>query len=179
MQITAQFDQNPASLPAGFVAAVNSVVSFFDNLFTNNVNMTIKVGFGEIDGQSLASGALGESLAFVADESYSSVRNALVAQNAPGADTLPGAAANVPASLLVTQAEAKALGLAANDGSVDGFVGFDASPNIFSYSTGTPPSSEYGFVAVVEHEFSEVMGRLSGVNQSTIPRPWIFTGIRP
>ena len=119
--------------------------------------------------RALQSGALGESLAYVANESYASVRNALLAQNAPGADTLPvSAPANAAANLLTTQAEAKALGLAANSRGVDGYVGFDAAANIFSYSTtAAPPSSQYDFVAAVEHEFSEVMGRISGVDQST------------
>jgi hypothetical protein len=97
VQITAQFDENPASLPSGFVAAVDYVVSYFDSLFTNNVDLTIAVGYGEIDGQSLASNALGESLAYVAAEPYASVRNALLAQNAPSASTLPvSAPANAP-----------------------------------------------------------------------------------
>ena len=110
MQITAQFDQNPSSLPSGFVAAVDYVVSYFDGLFTNNVDLTIAVGYGEIDGQALESGAIGESLAYVANKSYASVRNALVAQNAPGAGTLPASVpANAAANLLTTQAEAEDL----------------------------------------------------------------------
>jgi FG-GAP-like repeat len=172
VQITAQFDQNPSSLPSGFVAAVDYVVSYFDSLFTNNVALTIAVGYGEIDGQALESGAIGESLAYVANKSYASVRNALLAQNAPGADTLPASVpANAAANLLTTQAEAEALGLGANSGGVDGYVGFDAAANIFSYSTtSAPASSQYDFVAAVEHEFSEVMGRISGIDQST-PTP--------
>jgi hypothetical protein len=173
VQITAQFDENPASLPSGFVAAGDYVVSYFDSLFTNNVDLTIAVGYGEIDGQRLASNALGESLAYVAAEPYASVRNALLAQNAPGANTLPvSAPANAPANLLTTQAEAKALGLVANNGGVDGYVGFDAAPNIFSYSTtAAPPSSEYDFVAAAEHEFSEVMGRISGLDEAAVLTP--------
>ena len=50
------------SLPAGFVSAVNYVVNYFDQLFTNPVTVNIAVGYGEIDGYTLASNALGESL---------------------------------------------------------------------------------------------------------------------
>jgi hypothetical protein len=173
VQITVQFDQNLTSLPAGFVAAVNNVVSYFDSLFTNNVDLTIAVGYGEIDGQSLESGELGQSLAYLTNESYASVRNALLSENAPGANTLPvNAPANAPANLLTTQAEAKALGLVANNGGIDGYVGFDAAPNIFSFLTpATPPSGEYDFVAVVEHEFSEVMGRMSELYQPSCYTP--------
>jgi hypothetical protein len=156
-------------LPAGFVAAVNYVVSYFDSLFTNNTNLTIDVGYGEIDGQSLSSGALGKSLAYIISEPYSSVRNALLAENAPGANTLPASAPpNAPATLVMTDAEAMALGLIANStnsNSIDGYVGFDAAPNTFSYSTTSgPPWNEYDFVGTVEHEFSEIMGRISGLD---------------
>ncbi|MBV9567290.1 MAG: VCBS repeat-containing protein [Hyphomicrobiales bacterium] len=179
MQITVRFDQSIASLPAGFVTAVNYVASYFDSLFTNSVNLTIVVGYGEIAGQSLASGALGESLpalngqaGYVPIEPYASVRNALLAENAPGANTLPvGAPANAPGELVTTQAEAKALGLIANNGGVDGYVGFDAAPGVFDYSTTGTSSNEYDFVAAVEHEFSEIMGRISGLDTSASYTP--------
>ena len=179
MQITVQFDQNLSSLPTGFVSAVDYVVSYYDRLFTNNVNLTISVGYGEIAGQTLQSGALGESLpalngqaGYVALESYASVRNALLAQNAPGANTLPGSVpANAPSELVVTQAEAKALGLIANSGGIDGYVGFDAAPGIFDYSTTSTSANQYDFVAAVEHEFSEIMGRISGLDTASSYTP--------
>ena len=180
MNIVADFDQNTSALPAGFAAAVDYVVSYFDRLFTNNVTVTIDVGFGEIAGQSLEGNALGESLpvlngqaGYVIIEPYGSVRNALLAQNAPGANTLPASApAGAPADLMTTQAEAKALGLIANNGSLDGYVGFDAAPNILSYSTtAAPPSNENDFVSLAEHEFSEIMGRISGLDISAAYTP--------
>jgi hypothetical protein len=90
MQINVSFDQAISSLPTGFVSAVNYVVNYFDNLFTNPITMTIDVGYGEIAGSTLGAGALGESegTSYVAP-SYSSVVNALTAQSAPGASTLP------------------------------------------------------------------------------------------
>jgi NAD(P)-dependent dehydrogenase (short-subunit alcohol dehydrogenase family) len=111
LQINVTFDQNQNSLPAGFVAAVNFVVNYYDNLFTNNTTINIHVGFGEISGQALGSGALGESYAaqYVL-ASYSSVRNALLAQGAPGASTLPSSSP-LAGSLYLAQAEAQALGL--------------------------------------------------------------------
>ena len=61
MQINVSFDQSASSLPTGFVAAINYVVNYFDSLFTNNVTISIDVGYGEIAGQTLGSNALGES----------------------------------------------------------------------------------------------------------------------
>src|SRR5450631_578604 len=163
MQINVTFDSSASLAPAGFVAAVNYVVNYFDQLFPNPVTFSIYVGYGEINGQALDPSALGESEQYLSTASYSSVRNALLAQNAPGASTLPASApADNPGQLYISLAEATALGLAPNNGSLDGYVGFSSVSNIFSYSTTTaPPPSEYYFVGVVEHEFSEVMGRVS------------------
>ena len=163
MQIDVTYDQSTGSLPAGFVTAVNYVVNYYDTLFTSNVTIKIDVGYGEIDGQALGSNDLGESYApQYLQESYSSVRAALLAQGAPGASTLP---ANSPlsGSLYMSQAEAQALGLTSAIST--SYVGFSSDSNIFSYTpNATPASDQYYFVGVVEHEISEDMGRVSLLN---------------
>ncbi len=162
MQIDVNYDQNPNTLPAGFVSDVDYVVQTFDALFTNNVTFTVDIGYGEIDGQALAPQALGESEAtnYYA-ESYSSVKNALVAENAPGAPTLPSSSP-LSGTLYLSQGEATALGLYPNNGSLEGYVGFNSTANIFSYGINTtPPAGEYYFVGVLEHELTEDMGRVS------------------
>src|SRR6185437_8991044 len=111
MQIDVTFDQSISNLPAGFVSAIDYVVNYYNTHFTNNVTINLHVGYGEIDGQALASGALGESeAANYVSESYSSVRNALIGKNAPGASTLP-ASQPLSGQLYLSQAEAQALGL--------------------------------------------------------------------
>ena len=47
MQINVSYDQNPSSLPAGFVCAINYVVNYFDTLFSANVTITLQVGYGK------------------------------------------------------------------------------------------------------------------------------------
>ena len=75
MNLDVSFDQSVSSLPSGFVAAVNYVVNYFDSLFANPVTINIDVGYGEIDGQTMAANALGESYApQYLQESYSAVR---------------------------------------------------------------------------------------------------------
>src|SRR5579863_3363931 len=159
MQINVTFDQSTSSLPAGFVNAINYVVNYYDSLFTNNVTINLHVGFGEIDGQTLASGALGESeAANYVSASYSSVRNALIGKNAPGASTLPGSQP-LSGQLYLSQAEAQALGLSSAVST--NYVGF-SSVYPFSYAANvTPSSSEFYFIGVAEHEISEDMGRVS------------------
>ena len=146
-------------MPAGFVAAVNYVVNYFDSLFTNNVTITIDVGYGEIAGQALASNALGESETYLTSASYSSLKNALQAQNAPGASTLPSTSP-LPGSIYMAQAEAQALGLYPNNGSLAGYVGFGSSYS-WDYTTAAPSAGQFYLIGTIEHEFTEVMGRQS------------------
>src|ERR1039458_7164853 len=142
MQINVTFDQITANLPAGFVSAVNYVVNYFDNLFTNPTTLTIDVGYGEIVGSSLGSGTLGasEATGYVAP-SYSSVVNALQAQSAPGASTLPSTSP-LPGTLYIPQAEAKALGVIPNNSNLDGYVGL-SNTGAWDYTTAAPPAGQY------------------------------------
>ena len=146
----------------GFVAAINYVVNYYDTLFTNNVTINIDVGYGEIDGQALGSDDLGESYApQYLQESYSSVRAALLAQGAPGASTLPSSSP-LSGSLYMSQAEAQALGLTSSVST--SYVGFHPIRNLQLYPDVTPASDQYYFIGVVEHEISEDMGRVSLLN---------------
>ncbi len=159
MQIVVTYDQAVNTLPAGFVSAINYVVNYFDSLFTNNVTINIDVGYGTIQGQPLQPGVLGESYApQYLTESYSAARNALLAQGAPGASSLP-TTSPLSGTLDMAQAEAQALGLTSAVST--SYVGF---ANNVSWSYGvnvTPPSNAYYFIGTVEHEFTEDMGRVS------------------
>ena len=158
------WDASVANAPAGFTADVLSVVSYFESHFSNPVTITIDVGYGEVDGQSLGSGALGESETNFNSVSYSVLQNALAANlNAIG-DT--AAAASLPATSPVggqwwiSTAESEALGLSGVSNNPDGYIGFSSAPNIFAYNDSNGvPSNQYDFIAVVAHEISEVMGR--------------------
>ena len=161
MQINVSFDQATSTLPTGFVSAVNYVVNYFDNLFTNNCTINICVGYGEVGGSALGSGALGESITTYATTNYNSLKAALVAENAPGASTLPSTSplAGTP---FLTQAEAKALGLSSST-STDGYVGFSNTVS-WDYTTAAPSAGQYYLIGTIEHEITEVMGRQSLIN---------------
>jgi len=167
MQINVIYDQSQGSLPAAFVTAVNYVVNYFDRTFANPVTVTIDLGYGEIAGQSLGSGALGESETYFNSVDYSQAVNALKA-NQPSVtqqaaySTLPRSSPVSGGALWVSTAEEKALGLlAGNNSAIDGYVGV-SSTYPFSYAAGVAPASgQYYFDGVLEHEFSEVLGRTS------------------
>ena len=173
MNINVSFDQSLSSLPAAFVGAINYVVAYFDSIFTNNVTVNIAVGYGEVAGQSLGSGDLGESEGMYDEVSYASATAALK-QNAQSTlqsgayATLPSSTPFVGDALYMTTAEQKALGLlAANDSAIDGYVGFSSSVN-YSYSaTATPGASQYYFIGIAEHEISEVLGRTSYLGETS------------
>ena len=157
MQIDVTYAQSVSSLPSGFVTDINYVVNYLDSLFPNNVTLNIEVSY-----QNLGSGILGESEASqYVSESYSAVRNALQAEGAPGAAALPPTSPLPTSTLSMSIAEAQALGLAASSGIFDGEV-FFTNQYQWSYSqTATPGANQFYFIGVVEHEITEVMGRVS------------------
>jgi Holliday junction resolvase-like predicted endonuclease len=165
--INVSYDQSVSSLPAGFVAAVNYVVSYYESIFTAPITVNIDVGYGEIDGQQLQSDALGESETFLGDYSYSSIISALAAVDPSAAASLPSSMP-VSGTMWVGTAEAKALGLPLEQPStdIDGYAGFsDVYP--FTYNPNDRAvSGEYDFIGVVEHEFTEVMGRIDLFGES-------------
>src|SRR5690242_12035820 len=163
--INVNYDSSASSAPAGFTSVVSSVVQWFESHFNDPITVTIDVGFGEVDGQSLGSGALGSSLYFLNSFSFSQVASALQtdaksANDSTAVGTLPGSNPTGSGTFWVTTAESKALGLQANGTSVDGYVGFNSTSNIFDYDNSNGVTAgQYDFFGVVAHEISEVMGR--------------------
>jgi Bacterial Ig-like domain len=131
--------------------------------FSNPITITIDVGYGEVDGQSLGVGALAKSETVLTSVSYSALEAALVANANAIGDT--AAAANIPTTSPVSgnwwlsTAEAQALGLSNVGGNPDGYIGFSSAVS-FSYNDSNGvPLGQYDFFGVVAHEITEVMGR--------------------
>ena len=170
--INVTYDANVASAPSGFTATVASVVQFFQSHFSDPVTININVGYGEVGGQSLSSGVLGESSTYLNSYSYSQLKSALTADAKTADDstavaTLSGSDPTNGGQFWVSTAESKALGLAGASSSVDGYVGFSSAANIFDYiNSNGVTAGQYDFFGVVAHEISEVMGRqlMTGIN---------------
>ena len=160
MNLNVSFDQAVSTLAPSLVAAVDYVVNYFDALFTNNVTVNIHLGYGEIEGSPLSAGALGESQTNFASVSYQQAIGTLESTGQLGSATLPGSFA--AGTLWLTTAQERALGLLpANSAEIDGWVGV-SNTTPFSYAANaTPAPGEYYFIGVLEHEFTEVMGRVS------------------
>jgi hypothetical protein len=157
--INVSYNSDVSGAPAGFKTDIDNVVKLFEGLFTNNATINITVDFSSLGG------ALGESLTNVDSNTYAGAKTALTANGQ--STTQQNAYSTLPASspdsgtLWVATAEEKALGLVDSRGTgSDGTISIDSHAS-FSYGTGAPPSGQYYFIGVFEHELSEIMGRAS------------------
>jgi hypothetical protein len=172
MKINVTFDPSAASAPPGFEAAVNYVVGLFDSTFTNPVTINVDVGWGEVDGQKLGAGNLGESIEqFSQGYGYNQILNAFNAVTRQAGDPIPADVLPVvdptgAGTLDPGSAGARALGLTpATSNMIDGWIGLSSIPGTFSFDLSNPPSGDlFDAVAVIEHELTEIMGRGAGLN---------------
>lgn len=159
---------------AAIEAAFGTVASRLGAALASPVTVRLRVGFGEVNGQSMAANHVGESLSGVmGGYSYAQLRSALTtsarlnpadaifarALASLGAAPPPG-----PTSFGVSTAESRALGLIAGDSAItDGAIGF-SSALTFDYNPADGiGQGAYDFQAVAFHEISEVLGRYSGL----------------
>jgi len=160
---------NAAQVEAAFGAAVQTI----QNLYTNSssVNVTVYWGnawpYGSIDLGASNTQAYGAY-------PYAQLTNALRTMRTTVADSnsvasLPAIdpAVNAGAEWYIPRAEIKALGLAstigstANDTDNDGDIGF-ASDVTFTFDPNNRAvPATFDFIAVAEHELTEVMGRMT------------------
>src|SRR5258708_10098731 len=90
MIIRVTFDASASSAPPGFESAVNYVVSLFDSIFTNRVTINVDVGWGEVHGQALQKGSLGESVEqFSNGYNYAQILSAVTTTVLNNGDPIP------------------------------------------------------------------------------------------
>src|SRR5439155_17750696 len=171
MQLNVTYDANTlATAPSGFFSAVNAVVALFHAIFTNNASINIVVGYGDFpyDGSLLTSDLGVSQQNNVVSGNYAQVTQLLAGEGAAGASTLPSSSP-ISGTLELGSAQQKALGLIGSNSAVDGWVGIASDAELrqltgggWSFSaTATPAATQYYLVGVIEHEFTEVMGRTS------------------
>jgi hypothetical protein len=158
------------SMMSTFENAVIAAAKFYTTMYSTHETINIQVGFGEVAGQSLPSGALAASESYGYLEKYATVAAALK-QDANWSAVQKSADATLPAtdptnggSFFVTTAEAKALGQVGASSSIDGYIGLSSS-YAFSYNQ-TAQIGKYDAVGALEHEISEVMGRVGSLGSA-------------
>ncbi len=181
LQIDLIWDSSVGAAPSGFTTAVIDAAQFYVTNFTSSTGaktvLNIDVGYGEIAGSSMSASALGESESNGYLTNYATVTGALIK------DGYSFTASNEPTSsqFFVTSAQAKTMGLISGTNTgVDGYIGFStlsgtgytwnmtANPNGTNSGTG---ASQFDLQAVVQHEISEVMGRVGMEGQVINGKP--------
>ena len=162
------------TLYSGVTAAISAAIDFYEQEITTPITITIDFGYGEVDGDTLGSGDLGESLANYDLVSYATLKAAL-ASHAESAG-LDGVAASLPSTInsagsfyFVADAELAALGLSRDISpgtTVDGYVGLSSSLPLTYPPNGRAVSGEYDAIGALEHEISEDMGRVANYGRN-------------
>ena len=171
LTISVTYDSSVTSLTnaAQVEAAFTDATQVFQNLYTNAITVNLTVYFSSSVGLGQSSTQL------TGNPAYSDLVNALSAAAKTAADS--NAVASLPASdptgsgpWWIPTAEAKALGsiggfvyVAPNDPGQDGSVYFASTVNYTFSPTNRAVAGEYDFIAVAEHEISEVLGRGAGL----------------
>jgi len=177
MKIDVVYDQDPHSLPQGFVQAVENQVNWFDRTFTNPVEFTLHVGYGECRDVPVINGA--QNNYDFHSISYTDLVDALTS-NATSVDektaigTLhrPGLpvgingeatlGADIPdpthgGNFVIGNVQAAALGLPTS-GPIEAWVGFSKADN-WAYDPSNIQAGQKDFQGAVAHELTEIMGR--------------------
>ena len=184
LQINISYAASAANAPAAFKQAIAAAVQYLEEHFYDPVTLNVEVSYGDLAGQPLDAGAIGEAAGPLLLYPYNAVLTALGADAQSQADAsavatlLPGASIppSINGALYMTQAEAKALGLYGNGGvyvpgDVDGIIGFDSSTAFDFNSADSISAGSYDFMALAIHELTHVMGRtlaVGGISGSPI-----------
>jgi hypothetical protein len=162
------WDSSVSSAPAAFKQVAEAAAGYFSQMFSNAEVINIDVGWGEVDGMSIGSGNLAASVRPGMYRTYAQVLSGLQKDagrssvQAQADSTLPSTDPLGARFYYVPFGEAKTLGfISSTGGETDGYVGMSSTaPLDFSQPTAV---GYYDAMGALEHEISEVMGRVGAV----------------
>jgi hypothetical protein len=187
LNFSSNFTTNFGADAAAAQMAVQYAAAQYQNLFADPIHVNINVD--AVRGTSV----LGESNTFLQSTSYANLRNAATNDSKSADDnTSVGAGGSVVAgdpvggdhTWWMSTAQAKALGVMPDDLSTDGTVTFGTGFT-YAFNPGNRAvSGAIDFIGVVEHEISEVMGRIgisggaigNSTNSYTLLDDFAYTG---
>jgi hypothetical protein len=169
MTIHLTFDPSVTSNPNS--AAIQSACNFVAQEFQNNYSNAITINIVVV--AQPGTGTLGSSsTAIIGPFSYAQVRgflssHATTADDATAVASLGAADPTGGGAFFLSTAQAKALGQrSANNTSTDGTFTFGAG-NTYTFDPAhRAVVGAFDFIGVAEHEFSEIMGRIPGLDPS-------------
>jgi hypothetical protein len=176
MLINLIYNASVDNAPAEFRTAMAAAAQILNDLFTNNITLNMRIGWGENNGMpinpndnAVANG--GPSAGVIVN--YLEQRSALTASATSIFDQV--AIANLPSSdptnggqFFLASAQQKAFGqLPANDTAIDGSIGFSTTQpwNFDLNNRGAPDRID--FIGTALHELTHAMGRIG--NAPSIP----------
>jgi T5SS/PEP-CTERM-associated repeat protein/autotransporter-associated beta strand protein len=179
LTIVPNYDSSVTGLSnfAQIQSAISYVTQEFQSYYSDQitVNITIKA----VTGTSV----FGESSFNLVGTTYSDIRNKLVATATTSADSVAvGSGGSVGSAdptgggqFWLSRAQAKAFGvIGASDPANDGTFKFGTG-NPFTFDPNNRAASgTYDFIGVTEHEFSEILGRIPGLDQPLNSTPPSF-----
>jgi hypothetical protein len=174
--ITATFGTGSAAVSAAAQTVINNAIQFYQNTFTDPINVLIQFN-------NMSTG-LGSSEFWVYGGSYSQYHTALIGDGTSADDTaalatLPGGTNNPvtnDSSMQFKSANGRAVGLntpAATGLSCNTAVALDGCIGLDLGITDVAVAGGYSLFAVVEHEIDEIFGLGSALSGATTPTtPW-------
>lgn len=156
--------------PQAFKDALTYAADYLDNLITNDITVTIEVGYGTFEGKAFGSNVFAEGGPEAGENvSYANLvtdlnHSANSADDTTAYGNLPAQSPYGDTTYYLSPAQQKAFGLlSANSSEVDGAVGFATEQNgDFNYSiTDRAMPNEYDFVGVALHELTHALGRIA------------------
>jgi hypothetical protein len=159
MNLILDFESSALAAPQSFLNAMQTAANILDSTITNNITVTIQIGYNDWDNgliTGLGSSAVGADMSG-AQVSYTTLRTALASHETSTLDqsfvnAMPTTSSvNGVSSLYTPSAVEKALGLVSpNASGIDGAVGIGSSV----------PTGD--LVGVALHEFTHALGREPG-----------------
>ena len=196
LTIIANYDGSITNLPTATSTAIQGAFSaaaqYFQNTYSDPITININVYLGANGPFTTNPSGAASWGNFMAGKSYATVYSALTNDSKSAADAQSIGSGTVAAAnphplgqYMLPSAEAKALNIPVNyansfmtnfpglnftgfgaTNNVDGWISFDSNTNSWFYNPASPLANKADFVGTAEHEISEVLGRLTELNQT-------------
>jgi hypothetical protein len=164
------WDASVKHAPKAFRTAVIDAAAYYTRMFKNDETVKVRVGYGEVHGEKIPANDVASSIGnsfynfTYSNVDYYLMKDAGWSNDQRIADSWLPSPSNAGVYndyyYRVTYAQAQAWGLKAPANSVDGFLGLSSGLNYDYNPKGAIGPHQYDAVGAIEHELTEIMGRV-------------------
>ena len=175
MNINVSYDASVSSAPSWYKTAVNVAVGQMNALIANPITVNLTFSWGEENNNAIRSGTAAQNQSYGSYVNYATLYGALTshATSADDHTAVSALTATDPThggQFYVPTTMMKALGLfTADSPALDGYVGLDSSLNWSPSANGQVGAGQYDPVVCIEHEITEIMGRIGYLSNAQRP----------